>query len=98
MASLSKGISKAARAARQRAFPDLFASVEVIREVAITELNAANAPANDYAAVSQACLEVDTCVGFTVWGVHDQDSWCSNTSPLLFSCNFQPKSGPLGHR
>jgi endo-1,4-beta-xylanase len=60
--------------------------------VAITELDIQNAPAQDYATAVKSCLDVDTCVGVTVWGVRDPDSWRASTNPLLFDSNFQPKA------
>ena len=62
-----------------------------VKEVAVTELDIKNAPANDYAAVTKACLDLEQCVGITVWGVSDKDSWRRGENPLLFDASFQPK-------
>jgi len=53
-------------------------------DVALTELDIANAPANAYASVTAACMNVPRCVGITVWGVRDSDSWRTGENPLLF--------------
>lgn len=58
----------------------------------MTELDIQGAPANDYKQVTQACLDVATCVGITVWGVRDADSWRASTNPLLFDNSFAPKA------
>ncbi|MFR9797694.1 endo-1,4-beta-xylanase [Streptomyces sp. MS06] len=54
-------------------------------DVAITELDIQGAPASTYADVTNDCLAVSRCLGITVWGVRDTDSWRSDQTPLLFN-------------
>jgi endo-1,4-beta-xylanase len=53
-------------------------------DVALTEVDVTNASTSQYAGLTQACLNVARCIGITVWGVRDSDSWRSSESPLLF--------------
>ena len=52
--------------------------------MALTEVDVTNASPARYTALTQACVNVARCVGITVWGVRDSDSWRSGESPLLF--------------
>ncbi|MGW0468643.1 endo-1,4-beta-xylanase [Streptomyces sp. NPDC003027] len=54
-------------------------------DVAITELDIQGASATTYAHVTNDCLAVPRCLGITVWGVRDTDSWRPEHSPLLFN-------------
>ncbi|KAI0095373.1 glycoside hydrolase family 10 protein [Daldinia grandis] len=62
-----------------------------VKELAITELDIVNAPVDEYVKVTNACLAVEKCVGITLWGVGDADSWQAKSSPLLFNTSYQPK-------
>ncbi|MFD5280618.1 endo-1,4-beta-xylanase [Streptomyces rubrogriseus] len=61
-------------------------------DVAITELDIQGAPASTYANVTNDCLAVSRCLGITVWGVRDSDSWRSEQTPLLFNNNGSKKA------
>jgi endo-1,4-beta-xylanase len=63
-----------------------------VSEVALTEVDIAYAPTEDYNAITQACLNVAQCVGITVWGVSDATSWRQGEDPLLFDASYQPKA------
>jgi endo-1,4-beta-xylanase len=62
-----------------------------VKEVAVTELDIKNAPTTDYTQVVDACLSVESCVGITVWGVSDSQSWRQGENPLLFDDGFAAK-------
>ncbi|MEU4554245.1 non-reducing end alpha-L-arabinofuranosidase family hydrolase [Micromonospora violae] len=61
-------------------------------DVALTEVDVTNSSTTQYAGLTQACLNVPRCIGITVWGVRDSDSWRSNESPLLFDGNGNKKA------
>jgi endo-1,4-beta-xylanase len=61
-------------------------------DVALTEVDVTNASTSQYAGLTQACMNVSRCIGITVWGVRDSDSWRSSESPLLFDGNGNKKA------
>jgi endo-1,4-beta-xylanase len=61
-------------------------------DVALTEVDVTNASTTQYAGLTQACMNVARCVGITVWGVRDSDSWRSSENPLLFDGSGNKKA------
>jgi endo-1,4-beta-xylanase len=70
---------------------------EAAPECAMTELDIKGGSAADYKTAVNACLDVENCVGVTVWGVSDTNSWIGAAStPLLFDGSFQAKAAYNG--
>lgn len=61
-------------------------------DVAVTELDIQGASPTTYANVVNDCLAVERCLGVTVWGVRDSDSWRSEHTPLLFNNDGSKKA------
>jgi endo-1,4-beta-xylanase len=60
-------------------------------ECAITELDIEQASPAEYATAVKACVDVKNCVGVTVWGVSDGNSWRKDKKPLMFDSAFAAK-------
>lgn len=69
----------------------LAALCAVVSQCALTEVDIVNAAASEYVQTAKACVDIANCVGVTVWGVRDPDSWRASNNPLLFNSGFSTK-------
>lgn len=60
-------------------------------ECALTEVDIVQASASDYVNTVKACVDIANCVGVTIWGVRDPDSWRAQSNPLLFNSGYSTK-------
>ncbi|KAE8443561.1 hypothetical protein EG329_001723 [Mollisiaceae sp. DMI_Dod_QoI] len=60
-------------------------------QCALTEVDIVNAAPGDYVTTVKACVDIPNCVGVTVWGVRDPDSWRASNNPLLFNSAYATK-------
>ena len=60
-------------------------------QCAMTEMDIVNAAPADYVTAVKACVDIPNCVGVTVWGVRDPDSWRASNNPLLFDSAYAAK-------
>ncbi|TVY84712.1 Endo-1,4-beta-xylanase C [Lachnellula suecica] len=69
----------------------LSALCAVVSQCALTEVDIVNAAAAEYVQTVKACVDIPNCVGVTVWGVRDPDSWRASNNPLLFNSGYSTK-------
>ena len=62
-------------------------------ECAMTEVDVQSGSTTDWVNVANACVQQKNCVGVTVWGVRDPDSWRPSGNPLLFDSSYKAKAG-----
>jgi len=73
--------------------PASFAALcAVASECALTEVDIVNAGASEYVTTVKSCVDIKNCVGVTIWGVRDPDSWRSQNNPLLFDSGYATKA------
>lgn len=61
-------------------------------QCALTEVDIVNASPSDYVTTIKSCVDIANCVGVTIWGVRDPDSWRAASSPLLFNAAYSTKA------